>query len=99
MAEKKEFTKHKNAAYSLTVDGIIIQLIEPSRHVLKIATDKMIQTTGGVNMASAGEIIFNSCIIDDENAKKIKSDDVLLNSAFIACFGLIEIKEATIAKI
>ena len=99
MANKEEFIKHKEAAHKLTIEGIVIQFKEPSRHILKIACDKMIQASGGVNMASAGEIIYNSCVIKDDNVKKIEANDTLLNSAWVGCFALIEIKDAKLEKI
>lgn len=97
--EVKEKPQPKSAAYSIKIDGRKIYLREPDRNVLKIASDKMVQATGGINMASAGEIVFNSCVIEDEDVQEIRKKDNLLVSAYVASFKLLELQEAEIEKL
>ena len=94
-SEKKKLTGN----FEITVDGFkcVIEKSRINRFVLQAAIAKMTKASGEMDLIGAGEIVFNSCMKSCD--KEIQEDDSRLIAVFSQCAQLIEIKEATLAKI
>lgn len=94
MATTKNSSKE---AYELEVDGYKCTFSEPNRFVVQAAMAKMIKTSGEMDMMGGGEIVYKSCKIKCD--PEIEANDVLLQSIYLKCFDLVEIKEVSLKKL
>ena len=106
--EKKNEAKVLTGNFQITVKNdegkeLKCVLTPPNRFVVQAAMSKMLKASGDVDMIGAGEIVFNSCVIEEgdlgKDVAEMKKSDILLCSVYMKCFEIVEIKEATLAKI
>jgi hypothetical protein len=88
----ESWKKHHGDVYMIDVDGHKAYLKKPDRKTLSYAT-----SVGGKDPIKFNEILLQNCWLGGDEA--IKKDDTLFLSAGQVLGELIQVKEASIAKL
>ncbi len=83
----------------IEVKGKSYELVEPTFQVMSLALQKMLKSTGEVNLIDAGKIIFDACYKPDEvKLADIQKDVKLYISLCLKSAELVEVYEAELKK-
>lgn len=75
------------------------ELVEPTFNVMSLALQKMLKSTGEVNLIDAGKIIFDGCYKNNqEKLEEIQKDVKLYISLCLKSAELVEVYEAELKK-
>jgi hypothetical protein len=84
---------------NITINKISYELIEPTFSVMSLALQKMLKSTGEVNLIDAGKIIFDGCYKGNSGKlEEIQKDVKLYISLCLKCAELVEVYEGELKK-
>ena len=82
--------------YIEIVDKGKFELTEPTFSVMSLALQKLMKSTGEVNLVDAGQIIFDACYKGD--LEKVKDNVTLYISLCLKSAELVEVFEGELKK-
>jgi hypothetical protein len=83
----------------ITIKEKNYELIEPNFNIMSLALQKMLKSTGEINLIDAGKIIFDGCYKANEGKlEEIQKDVKLYISLCLKCAELVEVYEADLKK-
>jgi len=75
------------------------ELAEPTFNVYSLALQKMLKSTGEVNLIDAGKVIFDGCYKGNQGKlDEVQKDVKLYISLCLKCAELVEVYEADLKK-
>jgi len=83
----------------ITINKIDYELVDPTFSVMSLALQKMLKSTGEINIVEAGKIIFDGCYKAGEvKLSDIQKDVKLYISLCMKAAELVEVYEGELKK-
>ena len=80
----------------ITIKDVVYELTEPTFAIYSLALQKMLKSSGEINLIDAGKIIFDGCF--KGKLDEVQKDVKLYISLCLKCAELVEVYEADLKK-